>query len=86
MINLTVLTPETICYQGEVVSVELPGMMGRFTVLKGHAPLLTALQRGEIIYKTADGTANSIALLNGFVEIADNRVMACIEMEGGIKQ
>ena len=45
---LEIITPETKIFSGEVEAVQLPGLDGSFQVLKGHAPIISALQGGKV--------------------------------------
>ena len=78
-IILDVLSPESaICY-AVVSRVELPGTLGRFVVLKDHAPLISSLEKGDIVYDGEDGQEMRCPISSGFVEICDNHVIACVE-------
>jgi F-type H+-transporting ATPase subunit epsilon len=46
--HLEILTPETKVFSGEVEAVQLPGLDGSFQVLKGHAPIISALTNGKV--------------------------------------
>ncbi len=56
--NLTVLTPDKTLFEGEVVSVKVPGVLGEFQVLKNHAPIVSALEKGKVTIVTAQGDVN----------------------------
>ena len=47
---LKVISADSILFQGEADSVELPGTEGAFTVLKNHASLISTLVAGRDIY------------------------------------
>ena len=80
-IILDVITPEGTLVHKNVGRVELPGAVGRFVVLKDHAPLITALRKGEIAYGASEGKVDgTIQISSGFVEICDNHVIACVEL------
>ncbi len=55
MMNLTVLTPETEIFQGNITSIKVPGVIGEFQVLKNHAPIVSALDPGKVTIVTAGG-------------------------------
>lgn len=76
---LEVISPEKTLVSCRVDSVELPGTVGRFVVLRDHAPLLSSLESGEIVYGGEGGTGR-IAILSGFVEVLDNHVTVCVEL------
>lgn len=77
--ELLILTPAGEYYRGEADRVSLPGIEGRFTVLPGHAALMTAMEAGEVRYQSA-GNEVAVAVKSGFVEINRNRVSVCAEL------
>ena len=81
-IQLHILSPEGTLVRQEVDRVELPGTSGRFVVLKDHAPLVSSLVEGEIVYGEMPGQAGhdgKVQIRSGFVEVHDNQVIACVE-------
>ncbi len=54
--NIKILTPEFVVFDGEVDSVLLPGNNGDFQLLKSHAAIVSSLVNGKIKLYT-----NSIA-------------------------
>ena len=78
-IFLRVLTPEKILWEGRVGKVELPGSKGPFMVLKDHAPLISSLAEGRIAFTSA-GVDECVDIRSGFVEIAYNDVIVCVEL------
>ena len=53
--NITVLTPDKEIFHGPIVSVKVPGTLGQFQVLKGHAPIVSSLQEGTVTLVTNGG-------------------------------
>ena len=78
-ISLEIISAEQTLVNCLVNSVELPGTLGRFEVLRDHAPLLSSLAPGEIVF-TAGGKTDRIPVRGGFVEVADNHVSVCVEV------
>ena len=78
-IQLHILSPEGMLVQAEVSLVTLPGVVAPFTVLQDHAALVTALVKGDIRY-VEDGTEKLLPIREGFVEVGDNQVKACVEV------
>ncbi|GHT63854.1 hypothetical protein FACS189451_11020 [Bacteroidia bacterium] len=76
--NLEIISPEKIIYSGEAVSVTLPGVVGLFTILNHHAPIISVLKKGVVTYKTGDNEKN-IEINSGFVEAKQNNISVCIE-------
>lgn len=46
--QLEIITPESKVFAGEVEAVQFPGLDGSFQVLKGHAPIISALSEGKV--------------------------------------
>ena len=77
--NLEVVTPRKVVFKGEVMSFSAPGVLGGFQVLYNHAPLLSALQAGEVKFTSADGAQGRYATSGGFVEVKENHVVMLAE-------
>ena len=80
MIILDIISPERTLVHESVLSVELPGTLGRFEVLKDHASLISSLVEGNIVYKIDGDKDGRITISSGFVEVCDNHVTACVEL------
>lgn len=78
MVVLEILSPEKTLFKGEVTSVRLPGGKAPFVVLHNHAPIITTLVAGAIIWESEAG-GGSVAVSGGFAEVKDNHVIACVE-------
>lgn len=65
--------------KADVSLVTLPGVAGPFTVLKDHAALITALEKGDIRYVEA-GEEKRLPISEGFVEVGNNQVKVCVEV------
>ena len=46
--NIKILTPEFVVFEGEVNSVLVPGKNGEFHIMKDHAAIVTSLNGGKI--------------------------------------
>ena len=78
-IKLIILSPEKTLFSGMVSRVTLPGALEPFTVLRAHAPIISALQCGAIKW-VADINAE-IKISGGFAEVKNNVVTACVETQ-----
>jgi len=47
---LEILTPDQKVFEGQVDSATFPGTKGSFQVLNNHAPLVSTLEKGKVIY------------------------------------
>lgn len=77
--TLTVLTPEKTLLEVGVSKVSLPGSKGRFMVLKDHAPIISSLEEGDVVY-TSDNAEGRVSIRAGFVEVNINRITVCAEV------
>lgn len=46
--NIKILTPESVVFEGEVESVLLPGKNGDFHIKKDHAAIVSSLINGKL--------------------------------------
>ena len=73
-IKLDIVTAERVVYSEEVDLVVAPGIEGQMGILPHHAPLMTALQVGELLVRKA-GEEFSLAISGGFLEVRPDRVI-----------
>ena len=77
-IQLEIVTPEKLAYEGEVDSVQLPGSEGELGVLPHHAPLISTLGAGELRLRKG-GEEESFAIVGGFLQVLPNKVVVMAE-------
>lgn len=73
--ELSVVTPEKTAINMNVVSVTVPSSDGYIGIWANHAPLMTSMRIGCLEYVTEGGVREVLAVSNGFVEVADNKVI-----------
>jgi F-type H+-transporting ATPase subunit epsilon len=78
-ILVDIVTPERRLLSEEVDMVTLPGSAGQMGVLRGHAPLLSTLDIGEIVLHNK-GQTRSIAVHGGVVEVRPNKVTVLADL------
>ena len=76
--HLEIITPDKMVFEGEVVSATFPGALGTFQVLNGHAPLISTLQKGKLVYKN-DAGQHSMVVDGGVVEVLNNNIIVLAE-------
>ena len=67
-IKVDIVTPEKMLYSGEVEMITLPGTNGQMGILRGHAPLLSTLDIGEIVLHRREGN-DYLAVSGGVAEV-----------------
>lgn len=76
--RLEIITAEREVYADDVDIIVAPGVEGQLGILPHHAPLMTALQPGEILIRK-DGEPSYLAVTGGFMEVIANRVTILAE-------
>ena len=75
---LEIITPDKKVYSGEVTSVSVPGALGRFEMLKDHAPIISTLLNGKVKIKDKEG-AKTFDVKGGVVENLKNKIVILAE-------
>lgn len=75
--KLEIISSEKVLFKGNVQSVTLPGSLGTFTVLEQHAPLISTLTHGVVVYMVG-GMLKQVNVNSGVVEVLDNKVVVCV--------
>jgi F-type H+-transporting ATPase subunit epsilon len=73
-LTLEVATPMRAVVSETVDEVVAPGIEGYFGVLPGHAPFLTTLGVGELMYRVGR-TEHRLAVSGGFAEVRNDKVI-----------
>jgi F-type H+-transporting ATPase subunit epsilon len=63
------VTPERMALSEDAIQVVVPGVEGEFTVLPGHAPVISALRPGVIDVTLPDARKTRIFVKGGFAEV-----------------
>jgi len=76
--QLEIVTPEKKVVETAAQEVQIPAKNGYLGVLPGHAPLITELSVGEIIYRE-NSTEQRLAVAWGFAEVLPDKVTILAE-------
>lgn len=82
MLQVSVISPEAILFEGTADSVVAPAFDGEVGILTGHAPMLTLLGAGELRLGGTDGRRFMVE--GGFLQVADNHVRVVTERSSPI--
>ncbi|RJX33802.1 MAG: F0F1 ATP synthase subunit epsilon [Desulfurivibrio sp.] len=77
-IHLEVVTPSGPVVSDDVDIVSAPGYGGDFGVLANHAPFLSTIKIGSLVYKK-DGKDNYLMVSGGFCEVSSNKITFLVE-------
>jgi F-type H+-transporting ATPase subunit epsilon len=73
-LRLEIVTAEHSVFSGDVDMVIAPGIEGELGILPRHAPLMTALQAGELRVKRSNEEF-SLCISGGFLEVRPDRII-----------
>ena len=77
-LNLDIVTPGGIEYQGLVVGLTVPGTDGQFQILYNHASLLANLAAGKLEIIQENQT-QSVRIGEGLLEVINNQINVMVE-------
>lgn len=67
--QLDIITPEKILFSAQADMVVVPGTLGDFGVLPGHAPFISTIRPGVITIDIAGGGQRKVAIVSGIAEV-----------------
>jgi F-type H+-transporting ATPase subunit epsilon len=73
------ITPERMLLSEDANQVLVPGFEGEFTVLPGHAPVISALRPGVVDAALADARKVRVFVKGGLAEVAADRLTVLAE-------
>ena len=77
--TLRVLTHDGLALEARAVSVIACGEPGYLGMLRNHAPLVTTLKPGKLIWRLAGGASHTRMLGRGLLEVQRNHVTILTE-------
>jgi F-type H+-transporting ATPase subunit epsilon len=78
LLNLTISRVDEPIFDGEVLSVTLPGIAGEMTILPNHSALISPLKKGIVSYKKVDGEVERLQIESGTLEISQNHATVLV--------
>lgn len=80
MLRLKIISPQSIAFDGDVECVTVPGTLGEFEILTGHAPIISSLEPGRMTYQQPGKPKEELMIQGGFAEVHKNMVNVCVEI------
>jgi F-type H+-transporting ATPase subunit epsilon len=77
MLKVSVISPESVLFEGETDSVVAPVYDGELGILTGHAPLMALLGEGEL--RLGAGATRRFRVSGGFLQVLNNDVRVVTE-------
>ncbi len=78
MLKVSVISPESVLFEGEVTSVVAPAYDGEVGILENHAPMMTLLGKGVLRLGGAS-TDKRFTIEGGFLQVVENNVRIVTE-------
>ncbi|MDR2287345.1 MAG: F0F1 ATP synthase subunit epsilon [Prevotellaceae bacterium] len=75
---LEIISPDKVFFKGETDKVSVPGMAGSFTVLPGHAAIVSLLVEGDIVYLERD-SEKRFNIISGMIEVKNDKIVVCVD-------
>lgn len=79
MYNLKILTPETVYFDDQVISIIAPGGLGYLGILTDHTPLVTTLKHGYLIVTDKQNKKHFYEIEGVVLTVAHNEVNLLVE-------
>lgn len=71
--KLQLITPEKTSFEGDIAGVQIPGAMGDFGVLPGHAPFVSTVREGVVTIELSGGGTRQVNVTGGIAEVTPER-------------
>ena len=82
MLKVSVISPESVLFEGETDSVVAPAYDGLVGILTGHAPLMALLGDGQL--RLGSGSGRTFNVSGGFMQVLDNQVRVVTEKASAV--
>lgn len=78
LLNLTISRVDAPVFDGDVVSVTVPGTEGEMTILADHEALISVLRAGTVTVRPETGDSQTFSIDQGTIEISHNHATVLI--------
>ncbi len=78
LLKLTISKVDAPVFDGDVVSVTVPGTEGEMTILADHTALISVLKAGVITVVSEDNSKQAFDVTSGTLEISNNHATVLI--------
>ena len=81
-LNVRVVSPEALLFEGPATSVVAPAWDGRVGILPGHAPMVALLGSGELSIDMPEGGSESFFVAGGVLKVEGSELTILTEYAG----
>ena len=82
VLNVRVVSPDKIVFEGEAASLVAPAWDGQVGILPGHAPMLALIGSGVLAVDRPGGGSGSFHVAGGVLKVERNTVTLLTEYAG----
>jgi len=79
ILDVEIVTPQMIIFEGKAQSVSVPGSKNPFQILNNHAPIVSTLDVGLTKIVDDKGNLHLYATGTGFTEVHRNKISILVE-------
>jgi len=76
--KLTISKIDKVLWEGEALSVTVPGTGGELTILTHHMPLITTLKAGKITVRNPESKPEEFMIDSGFLEVGKDETVILV--------
>jgi F-type H+-transporting ATPase subunit epsilon len=77
--QVQLITPEKILFEGAANYVQVCGSQGEFGVLPNHAPFISTLKAGNIVIELPNGERQEFPVTSGVAEVQAEKITILVE-------
>jgi F-type H+-transporting ATPase subunit epsilon len=77
--QLTIITRDKKIFEGGITSLTIPGSGGSFQIWKDHAPIVSELINGKVVY-VQGAQRHEVLIQEGFISVLDNQITILAEV------
>mgnify|MGYP002378171935 CR=1 FL=1 len=79
--HLQIITRDKQVFQGNISSLTVPGTAGCFQILANHAPIISTLENGKVIYKDENAQDHDLIIERGVLSAYNNQIKLLVEIK-----
>jgi len=77
--KVKITKPDSSLFEGDAKLAQLPGVGGKFEILENHAPIISALDAGDIRIVLPDSSEQTFAIRGGIVKGQQNDLLILVQ-------
>ena len=74
-----IISVDRTLFEGDAQAVSLPGSLGPFEVLPGHAPIISSLEKGKVSVKKNELEQVDFDINSGLVKLQNDEMTLCVD-------